>query len=905
MLRQRFPKTSLYMLLFVPLLAFVSGVCPALADDFRVYNYGAEEGLDVEFTKGVNQDAYGFIWVATDRGLYRSDGVLFSALTEGLPSPYVKSIVRGADGSMYAITDLGVVKIIPDIKNPAVRLLIPGNPTYTDSTLLYPKHGIEDSKGNLWISDQCGVARYSNGEFKRYLFPEKDYAYDFLRSFRFLDAGVKGIFVLSINGSLYRYVNHRDQFQEMELKEPLGQISSVLKMRDGRFLIGGSKGLQEIILPDASGGLRVKMIVPDLDISSLAQGEGMDVYLGTWAHGLYHVDPSFPSMTLNKVEIFEFIKVNDLFYSDGNLWVSTDVGVSLLHETQFRSIKSSGLNTYIHDIEESPDGYIHFCDGARIMRINSPDGITRLDTVFMIETETILQMQFLRNSLYISTARGEILRVRNGRVRETFKLPVVGSPILTMIQDSDGNLWATQSYVPGLYRLDASHKITSYRAPEGLPAPIQAVGVTSYGVVAATVYADSLRLYRFDDHQECFTQALAWPIPSRGGRCAEVFDVSAGPDDGVLIATTDGLYRWDSIDISKIPLELKESDEVMAVATHPTGKVWVGTRFGVRQLSRGTQIQFSVADGLPARTISRHSIMVDHRGYVWIGTSLGAAWTRNTMSQRETSAPKLLGIYVDGNEVNILEDHDLTPATFMEMKFATLAFPGNEIVYQHRLLITGNEPWSRANSTRSIFLNRLSAGDYEFQVRARRLGSSTWSEPLSIPLHVQAEWYERWWAFLLFAILLLGAYILLVRLHTRSLLRENERLEHMVAQRTRQALDQLERSKNAEIEAQQMKITNRIAGTIAHEFNNPLAIIQASLDLIKEKELNPKERQAYDLTQKQVTRMSNLVRKLLKLQGLREMDYVAGMKIMNIHEEDGETGTTPSGDDSSTDDEKV
>jgi signal transduction histidine kinase len=97
------------------------------------------------------------------------------------------------------------------------------------------------------------------------------------------------------------------------------------------------------------------------------------------------------------------------------------------------------------------------------------------------------------------------------------------------------------------------------------------------------------------------------------------------------------------------------------------------------------------------------------------------------------------------------------------------------------------------------------------------------------------------------------------------------------------------RARDIELEAQQLKVAGQLAATIAHEFNNPLAVIQAKADLIQMRGLMKEDQNTLaDQIKRQVDRMHNLVQKLLMLRKIKEVDYVSGMKMLDIHTPDEE-----------------
>ncbi len=97
----------------------------------------------------------------------------------------------------------------------------------------------------------------------------------------------------------------------------------------------------------------------------------------------------------------------------------------------------------------------------------------------------------------------------------------------------------------------------------------------------------------------------------------------------------------------------------------------------------------------------------------------------------------------------------------------------------------------------------------------------------------------------------------------------------------RKRFDEQER---ADREAQRSQTITMLAGTIAHEFNNPLAIIKGSSDLLTMSEKRTNECDAaLKKISRQVIRMSELVDKLGKLHTLKEIDYAQGVKILDLN----------------------
>ncbi|MCB2200928.1 hypothetical protein KQI63_16095 [bacterium] len=175
-------------------------------------------------------------------------------------------------------------------------------------------------------------------------------------------------------------------------------------------------------------------------------------------------------------------------------------------------------------------------------------------------------------------------------------------------------------------------------------------------------------------------------------------------------------------------------------------------------------------------------------------------------------------------------------------------------------------------------------------------------EPLST---TQLPVYHIWWVQLLALLLLIAVVLLAVRSRERVELEHQQELERLLAERTAEldlAMQQLEQAKEAELEARRLQTLNQLAATIAHEFNNPLGIIQGFSDLTQiDRSTDQMLRERMERVNLQVQRMHSLVRKLLRLRTLREADYAAALKILDIDDDGAELGRDTDADDLNAD----
>jgi hypothetical protein len=99
------PKSPLFRFLTVAL--FLGGCSlPLFAQRYSFKTYGHDEGLGSLVVQSILQDSRGFLWVATQNGIYRFDGKrsVRYGTAEGLPSNFVNCIFQSQDGRLWAGT---------------------------------------------------------------------------------------------------------------------------------------------------------------------------------------------------------------------------------------------------------------------------------------------------------------------------------------------------------------------------------------------------------------------------------------------------------------------------------------------------------------------------------------------------------------------------------------------------------------------------------------------------------------------------------------------------------------------------------------------------------------------------------------------------------------------------------
>lgn len=208
--------------------------------------------------------------------------------------------------------------------------------------------------------------------------------------------------------------------------------------------------------------------------------------------------------------------------------------------------------------------------------------------------------------------------------------------------------------------------------------------------------------------------------------------------------------------------------------------------------------------------------------------------------------------------------------------------------FQYRLVGRGEEWSAWSNETYRDF-NDLREGAYQFEVRGRDYSRQV-SEPAVYSFTVLPPWYRTSWMLVIWALMAAGLIYLIIQFRTRQLAAQQLRLEALVRQRTAELkkaqeaeIREIEARKAAELESNRLKTVAQLATTVAHELNNPLAVIQGRVEVADmNRDLDPGLRQVHESIRDQVSRMSKLVDKLTGIESIRVVDYAGGIKMLDL-----------------------
>jgi ligand-binding sensor domain-containing protein len=220
-----------YFLLFTVFL----GLLPAFSQRYNFVNYSLEEGLPQSQVSDICQDRFGYLWIGTETGLSRFDGIEFENYS----------------------TDDG----LPD--NEINKLFL-------------------DSQNRLWIATPKGIAQYAKNGFISYSFSQ-----DLIQEYNVNDfAELNGVLYIAADEGMLRF--DQDKFELLPINsESPNSIRAILNIEDTSLFCATRNGLYQF--NGHSFSVYKDQKLAGLNMSDIAR-RGDEIFISTYYAGLISLD---------------------------------------------------------------------------------------------------------------------------------------------------------------------------------------------------------------------------------------------------------------------------------------------------------------------------------------------------------------------------------------------------------------------------------------------------------------------------------------------------------------------------------------------------------------------------------------------------------------------------------------
>jgi signal transduction histidine kinase/ligand-binding sensor domain-containing protein/DNA-binding response OmpR family regulator len=338
----------------------------------------------------------------------------------------------------------------------------------------------------------------------------------------------------------------------------------------------------------------------------------------------------------------------------------------------------------------------------------------------------------------------------------------------------------------------------------------------------------------------------------------------------IWAGTTDGLYKYNKKSGQSTHFTENDglaNDVVCGLAHDEDGNVWITTYNGMSKYESRTNrfINYYAGDGLQGNDFTHGACFTDAaHGVIYFGGPGGVTALQPKLINMEVVPSKvyITDFYVHNQPVfmNTLSgDKPIVDAPVPEAKHFRLAYTDNTFAiafstmqFDHPEQITYaykmdemEEDWAMTEpGVNRVTFHNLSPGNYTFRVKAVDHGNE--SEETVIPIHIDSPWYTSWWALCIY-----GAFGLALLWMTVA----------NIIGRVRNQRNQLKAVHAEQLSEAKMQFFVNIS----HEIRTPMTLIISPLEKLLKQAVAQDTHQTYVIMYRNAQRILNLINQLLDI----------------------------------------
>ena len=468
--------------------------------------------------------------------------------------------------------------------------------------------------------------------------------------------------------------------------------------------------------------------------------------------------------------------------------------------------------------------------------------------------------------------------IRQYKFNSSDKKGLPQKEVYAVFEDQNKNIWAaTENYFCNLIDIDKGI-FNYYRYQTSLPYNQRERPVIHQDSKGIFWIGTKNGLLRFDQQNKSFFTYKNNPkqLNSLSNNYIKtICPDPINPDNILWLGTSGGgLNRFN---VKKETFEHFTESEglpnnvVYGILPDGKGNLWLSTNKGLSKFNpkENTFRNYDVSDGLQSNEFNTGAYYLSKNGEMFFGGIKGLNYFYPNEIKDNPNIPKiaLTNLKLGDHYISIKDENSVLKRTFSETDELVLSYADDVITFEFTSLDYSapnknryayklenfNEDWIYSGSVRSATYTHLPFGEYVFRVKGSN-NDGVWNEEgITLKLIITPPWWSRWWAYIIYGLLLLSILYIIRRYELNRLKLKNQLEVEKIEIDTLRNLDQLK---------------SHFFANISHEFRTPLTLILGQIESVLASNLEIKEKGKLQVATRNARRLLTLINQLLDLSKL-------------------------------------